>query len=88
MEDDKRNPAPVDIWYIFHYLQGLIHPRWLLGISEPSTVAPLKGVNQASSVDSWSAVVLNWMLKRCDGPIFHKRFFDKKTCGPWWFGRL
>ena len=22
----------------FHYLQGFIHPRWLFGISEPSTV--------------------------------------------------
>ena len=26
------------IWLISHYLQGFIHPRWLFGISEPSTV--------------------------------------------------
>ena len=24
---------------IYHYLQGFIHPRWLFGISEPSTVS-------------------------------------------------
>ena len=23
---------------LYHYLQGFIHPRWLFGISEPSTV--------------------------------------------------
>ena len=23
-----------------HYLQGFIHPKWLFGISEPSTVSP------------------------------------------------
>ena len=25
-------------WRLSHYLQGSIHPRWLFGISEPSTV--------------------------------------------------
>ena len=33
---DGKNPAPVDS--LSHYLQGFIHPRWLFGISEPSTV--------------------------------------------------
>ena len=35
-----RNPAnsPVEVGSLSHYLQGCIHPRWLFGISEPSTV--------------------------------------------------
>ena len=35
---DGRNPAPVEVGSFSHYLQGFIHPRWLFGISEPSTV--------------------------------------------------
>ena len=30
--------APVELGSLSHCLQGLIHPRWLFGISEPSTV--------------------------------------------------
>ena len=33
-----RNPATVEVGSLSRYLQGFIHPRWLLGISEPSTV--------------------------------------------------
>ena len=36
---DGKNPAPVEVGSLLHYLQGLIHPRWLFGISEPSTVS-------------------------------------------------
>jgi len=32
-----RHP-PVEVGSLSHYLQSLIDPRWLLGISEPSTV--------------------------------------------------
>ena len=39
---DGKNPAPVDMVVypcLSHSLQGFIfHPRWLFGISEPSTV--------------------------------------------------
>ena len=38
---DGRNPAPVEVGSLSHYLQVFIHPRWLFGISEPSTVALL-----------------------------------------------
>ena len=30
--------SPVGVGSLSHYLQGVIHPRWLFGISEPSTV--------------------------------------------------
>ena len=36
MEEIRR--SPVEVGSISHYLQGFIHPRWLFGISEPSTV--------------------------------------------------
>ena len=38
---DGRNPAPVEVGSLSHYLQVFIHHRWLFGISEPSTVALL-----------------------------------------------
>ena len=34
---DGRNPAPVQVGSLSHYLQGSIHPRWLAGFL-PSTV--------------------------------------------------
>ena len=33
---DGRNPAPVEVGSLSHYLQDFIHPRWCR-ISEPST---------------------------------------------------
>ena len=30
--------SPVEVGSLSHYLQGFIHPRWVFGISEPSTV--------------------------------------------------
>ena len=30
---DERNPAPVEVGSLPHYLQGFLHPRWLFGIS-------------------------------------------------------
>ena len=30
--------APVEVGSFSHYLQGFIHPRWLFGICEASTV--------------------------------------------------
>ena len=30
--------SPVEVLSLSHYLQGFKHPRWLFGISEPSTV--------------------------------------------------
>ena len=35
---DGTNPAPVQVGSLSHYSQGFLHPRWLFGISEPSTV--------------------------------------------------
>ena len=37
MVEIRRSPVEVGSWKS-HYLQGFIHPRWLFGISEPSTV--------------------------------------------------
>ena len=34
---DGRNPAPVEVCSLSHYLQGSIHPRWLARFL-PSTV--------------------------------------------------
>ena len=36
---DGRTPAPVEVGSFSHYLQIFLHPRWLFGISEPSTVS-------------------------------------------------
>ena len=40
-----RNPenSPVEVGGLSHYSQGFIHPGWLVGISEPSTVSQDKG---------------------------------------------
>ena len=38
----KKSGQPVEVGtvvYLIHYLQGFIHPWWLFGISEPSTVS-------------------------------------------------
>ena len=37
----QKSGEPVEVGSLYHYLQGLIHPRWLFGISEPSTVSML-----------------------------------------------
>ena len=31
--------APAEVGSLSHYLQAFLHPRWLFGISEPSTVS-------------------------------------------------
>ena len=49
---DGRNPVPVEVGSLSHYLQGLIHPRWLFGISEPSTVC----IPQVFAVEAKSLV--------------------------------
>ena len=41
MEQESGINSPVEIGSLSHYLQGFMHPRWLFGISEPSTV-PLR----------------------------------------------
>ena len=28
---DGKNPAPVEVGTVSHYLQGFVHPRWLAG---------------------------------------------------------
>ena len=38
-----RNPEPVEVGSLSHSLQGFWHPRWLFGISEPSTVHASNG---------------------------------------------
>ncbi len=35
--------SPVEVSSLSHYLHGFIHPRWLFGISEPSTVTRAGG---------------------------------------------
>ena len=36
----RRSPVEVGSLYrLYRYLQGFIHPGWLFGISEPSTVS-------------------------------------------------
>ena len=36
-----RNPVPVEVGSLPHHFQDSIHPRWLFGSSEPSTVGIL-----------------------------------------------
>ena len=38
-----RNPEPVEVGSLSHSLQGFWHPRWLFGISEPSTIHTSNG---------------------------------------------
>ena len=47
-----RNPvnSPVEVDSLSHYLQGFIHPRWLFGISEPSTVS-----SNSPQIEAWCA---------------------------------
>ena len=37
---DGRNPAPVEVGNLSHYLQGFIDPRWLFGISSINRMDP------------------------------------------------
>ena len=34
--------SPVEVCSLSRYLQGFIHPSWLFGISEPSTVGKIQ----------------------------------------------
>ena len=38
----QKSGEPVEVGSLCHYLRGFIHPKWLLGISEPSTVSCVK----------------------------------------------
>ena len=40
---DGKNPAPVEVGSLSHYLQGFIHPRWLFGISSINSI-PIRHV--------------------------------------------
>ena len=35
---DERNPAPVEVGSLSHYLQAFMHPRWLFWISSIKTM--------------------------------------------------
>ena len=47
------------IWSISHYLQGLIHPRWLFGISSIYDCC-MCGVTPPFSIESWSWISETW----------------------------
>ena len=53
-----RNKNPRYIGSLSHYLQDFVHPRWLFGISEPSTVATdfLRGKTGAMNLSITPAV--------------------------------
>ena len=60
-----RNPAFTS-WgngSLSHYLQGFIHPRWLFGISEPSTVA-LRVLLSLIFLMFWKSTSLLWQKRR------------------------
>ena len=38
VDGSEIRPSPVEVGSLSDYLQGFIHPRWLFGISEPSTI--------------------------------------------------
>ena len=38
VDGSEIRPSPVEVGSLSNYLQGFIHPRWLFGISEPSTI--------------------------------------------------
>ena len=45
------SPVEEKVVEIYHYIQGLgIHPRWLFGISEPSTVNSIKSSRKANDL--------------------------------------
>ena len=35
----KKTSKPIQVGSLSHYFQGFVHPRWLFGISEPSTIS-------------------------------------------------
>ena len=43
---DGRNPAPVEGGSLPHYLQGLIHPRWLFGISSINSITHISSISK------------------------------------------
>ena len=45
---DDWNPAPVEVGSLSHDLQAFIHPRWLFGISDPSTVPQPTAIDNCS----------------------------------------
>ena len=58
-----RNPAPVEVGRLPHYLQDFIHPRWLFEISEPSTVvALLDSFRKTPYRNHWILWPPMWML--------------------------
>ena len=70
MLQESGEPANQFIWRICHYIiQGFILPRWLFGISEPSTVA--------SGCYTWS-----WKWWYPQGPL-SKNVFASNS-GIWW----
>ena len=48
---DGRYPASVEVGSLSHCLQGVIHPRWLFGISEPSAVQMFQWIYQIPKLD-------------------------------------
>ena len=57
---DGRNPAPVEVGSLSHYLQGFIHPRWLFWISSiNSSVKSCKADHLHSSPFKHMGISLN-----------------------------
>ena len=55
--------SPVEVGSLSHYFQGFIYPRWLFGISEPSTV--LRMTDSHGTIVVYLIFLCTWTVKVC-----------------------
>ena len=70
--------SPVEIGSLSHYLQGFMHPKWLFGISEPST-APLR-IQPGFLVRVILHVYTKWFRNFQSGRAFWGKCHQNFTC--------
>ena len=71
----KKSCYPVEVGSLSHYLQGLIHARWLAGLL-PSTVLPRSGEQIHPKLPN---DCFNQACQRMDGGHrWHTKFYDSK----------
>ena len=83
---DGKNPTPVEVGSLSHYLQGLVHPGWFSRrISEPSPVLEPPFPFNTGNWCLWKTYGKLWTLKHARTwylchiyqNIYHKHIYDK-----------
>ena len=79
---DGKNPAPVEVGSLSHYLQGFIHPRWLFGISSINSI-PIRHVEiMKKNLSMCSSITLKVHFPTQlieDGMRFQKKTYGNKS---------